>query len=1047
MKNFLLFLLILSFILSYSQHSPAFVKERQSLLEPFQNAQFDHPDLANEFEFEKTKDRALGYVPYERLYKAMETTRQTLQNKNAIPDVSWMERGPKNVSGRTRAIMFDPNFASNNKVWAAGITGGLWYNSDVENNGVWNRVDDFWDNIAVSTLAYDPSNPQVFYAGTGEGWTTKSVRGAGIWKSIDAGVSWQKMSSTDNADFYFIQKIITSPLGKVFATTGTGLFISDDGGASWNKVLNGFFGDVEINQNGHVIASQGRFGEAGTVYHSLDSGDNWSDMAITTEATERTELAFAPSNTELIYAVSSVGRDISWFKKSTDGGTTWIDIEIPMYLEQNCVPSSSDFTRSQAWYDLIMKVNPEDENMVYVGGIDWHKTTDGGQSWESVSYWTGACADYVHADQHAFEFFPSDNSKALVGCDGGIFYITDLILGFTSTAHVNNNYNVTQFYGCTMENSSGSNYMLAGAQDNGTQKFTQMGFGTTTQATGGDGGLCFIDQDNSQYQITSYVYNNWRLSTNGGASFSYYPNTTNGQFINPADYDSQTKVLYASSSPDTLFVSNIISDGNSGHYKPIVNGIDNGIISAIRVSKHTSNTLFVGTSSGKIFKITDAESNPTSEYIDINNQSLPTGYISSIDIGESENQILLTYSNYGLASVWETRDGGINWQNIEYNLPDMPIRGCLYNPENTNQILLATETGIWSMNDITTETLWEPSNSGIANVRCDQIKYRDADKMIAVATYGRGLFTSDIFGAPEPIANFMADRTITCPSDTVYFTDISTKNPNQWLWQITPNTFEFLNGTDETSQNPNVRFLQAGNYTVELTATNTAGFGNIVKANYITVNNDCQYIMSDDTLYTCNALFYDSGYTSDYPDGIDYTTTFYPSDPSANTFISAQFNTFDVEYEANCGYDYLKIYDGPSTSYPLIGKYCGNNSPGTITGSLNRALTFQFHSDSYSGGQGWEASIYCDIIETISEISAQENLKIYPNPSSEVLNIVFENNSDWFTIECIDLTGRIIYRSESSEKQTIDVSHFEKGMYFIRVSSKKQSLQKSFIVE
>ena len=1012
----------------------------------FQKAQFDNPELAAEYEAEITKDPALNKVPYERRIKAMEITRGILQqNKEAIDNVKWIERGPKNISGRTRAIMFDPNFEDNHKVWAAGITGGLWYNTNVENNGKWNAVNDFWGNIAVSTLAYDPTSVSVFYAGTGEGWTTHSVVGAGIWKSTDAGENWERLSSTDNEDFLNIQKIIVTSSGRVIASTNSGLFISDDQGETWTQKVVGFFGDIELTSNESLFASQGSRYESGTVYRSINNGDSWVDLEITTEVTERTELASAPSNPDIIYAVSSTGRNVSWFKKSVDGGDTWTDIEIPMYLNQNCNVSSDDFTRGQAWYDLIMMVHPDDENIVYVGGVDWHKTFDGGAYWEPVSYWTGACEDYVHADQHAMVFFPNDNSKALVGCDGGVFLITDMINDFVSTAHVNNSYNVTQFYGCAMENVQRSDYMLAGAQDNGTQKFTMPGFSSTTQATGGDGGFCFIDQDDSQLQITSYVYNNWRLSSNGGESFYYYPSTENGTFINPADFDSDANVLYASSSPDTIFVSDIYNDGNSGHYLPITNGISGDIITTVKVSNYSENVIFVGTDNGNVFRITDAIENPTSTSIDLSDY-LPSGRISSIDIGNSEDQILLTYSNYGVKSVWQTLDGGDTWTDIEYNLPDMPIRWGLYNPNNTNQILLATETGVWSMNDISTETTWEPSNSGLANVRCDQLKYRTSDKLVAVATYGRGLFTSDIFTDPQPIADFDVNRTVSCMFDTLRFTDLSTKEPNAWTWTFSPNTVTFLEGTNQNSQNPIVLFNETGTYSISLEATNDDGSGDITKTNYITINDECHYVMGDDIIYTCNGLFFDHGYGEDYSNGTDYLTTFYSAD--SDTHIKFEFIMFDVEYEANCAYDYLSIYDGPSTESPLIGKFCGSYIPNNIVSS-GRALTFQFHSDEASVGEGWKAIISCESesSENINKVSLRDRINIYPNPAHEFININIQDNDSEFELKLFDLAGRLIYSRKIISQEHINTLDFDKGVYLIQIESKNIIYQQKIIIE
>ena len=1045
MKQITLFILILIASSSFGQWNSPALKRQNTWQNQFQQAQFDNPDLAAQYEMEITKDPALNRVPYERRFKAMQETQRLLNlNKNAISNVKWVERGPKNVSGRTRAIMFDPNYNTNKKVWAAGITGGLWYNLDVENNGVWTNVDDFWENIAISVLVYDPNAPSIFYAGTGEGWTQHSVRGAGIWISKDAGEHWERLASTNNSDFYNTQKIVITSSSRVIASTNQGLFYSDDNGDTWTKVLDGFFGDIELSSNGTIYTSKGCRNVNGTVYRSTDNGDTWEDLEITTDPTERTELASAPTNPDIVYAVSSVSRDVSWFKKSIDGGDTWTDIEIPMYLNQSCSASGDDFTRGQAWYDLIMRVSPENEDIVYVGGIDWHKTTDGGTLWTPVSYWTGACEDWVHADQHALEFFPDDNTKALVGCDGGVVLIHNMIEDFESVTHLNNAYNVTQFYGCAMENTIGSNYMLAGAQDNGTQKFTQSGFNITSEATGGDGGFCFIDQDDSQIQFTSYVYNNWRVSDNGGESFYYYPSTENGSFINPADYDSEADVLYASSTPDTIFVSDIHNDGASGHYLKIENGLEGGIISTVKVSSYSENVIFVGTNEGNIFRISDAISNPTSTSLDLS-EDLPNGRISSIDLGENENKILLTYSNYGVESVWQTLDGGNNWTNIEYNLPDMPIRWCLYNPNNTNQILLATETGVWSINDISTETNWEPSSVGLANVRCDQLKYRTSDKMVAVATYGRGLFTSDIFADPQPIALFETDKTISCTNDTVKFYDISTKEPTAWLWEFTPNTISFLNGTDKNSQNPIVQFQEIGQYTVKLTASNNDGSGEITKNNYIDIQDDCQYIMSNNTIYTCEGLFFDDGYNDDYSNSKDYLMTFYSNSSDPNSTLTFKFTMFDVEFEDNCAYDYLNIYDGPDQNSPLIGKYC-SYSPETIT-ATNNVLTFFFHSDEGSVGNGWVANISCVSSTNIQKQTAN-NIQIYPNPAHHFIDVDIDQITSPYTIEIFDLMGKSIYTSRSNNSHsTIDISDITQGIYILKINSKDINYQKKIIIE
>ncbi|MCS6833525.1 MAG: hypothetical protein NZ521_08105 [Flammeovirgaceae bacterium] len=178
----------------------------------------DRIDLAIQQEVELTKDPVLGYVPRERLKNAYSYAEKLLNDrkkkkpKGRVSLASWTERGPNNVGGRTRALMFDPNDASNGykKVWAGSVSGGLWYNNDITSaSSSWQPVDDLWDNLAVTCIAYDPSNTQIFYVGTGEGWFNfDAVRGDGIWKTTNGGTTWTQLTSTDNnSNFYYVQDV------------------------------------------------------------------------------------------------------------------------------------------------------------------------------------------------------------------------------------------------------------------------------------------------------------------------------------------------------------------------------------------------------------------------------------------------------------------------------------------------------------------------------------------------------------------------------------------------------------------------------------------------------------------------------------------------------------------------------------------------------------------------------------------------------------------------------------------------------------------------
>ena len=730
----------------------------------------DRPDLALEHDFLMTMDPATKAVPKERLFEAYEYAEELRATMPVDREANWTEHGPNNVGGRSRAIMFDPTDATNKKFWAGSVSGGLWYTDDITASPpAWESVNGFWENIAITTMAYDPSNTDIFYVGTGEGWNNSdAVQGAGIFKTWDGGNSWELLPSTFSNDaFRYVQKIVVGSNGFVYAATrgyewlSGGVYRSTDAGNNWTQVLTGSnehpkAADIEIAADGTLYASLGIHYSDG-LYKSVDNGDNWTkvnngsngfpdDGTIT-----RIEIAIAPSDANKIYILGSGGdgsNDIMAILRSDDAGANWTSLAMPLNENNN------HFTRGQSWYDLIMAVSPTDANTVYAGGIDLHKSTDGGFSWNMVSHWWGNDLPEVHADQHAMTFRPNDSQYMVYGNDGGIHLTED---GGSTFSHRNTGYNVTQFYSVAMHPTEGEFYFLAGSQDNGTQQFQNAsGIVSTLQATGGDGAFCFIDQDNADYQITSYVYNQYYLSENGGSNFSTITSLSeSGRFINPADYDNNANILYSAHNADSIFVVNVLQNGIDITTDFLTIPLGN-TASHLRVSDFTDNTIFIGTGSGKVFKVINANNSTNAVATEITGLSFPNGYVSCIELGDSENQILVTFSNYGVSSVWETLDGGSTWAEKEGNLPDMPVRWAVYNPNNYNEVLLATELGVWSSIDFNAGTpSWSPSNTGLANVRTDMFQIR-ADNLVAAATHGRGLFTSDSFQR-IPVASISTD--------------------------------------------------------------------------------------------------------------------------------------------------------------------------------------------------------------------------------------------------------------------------------------------------
>ena len=814
----LLVLLSASLLVVSYKHSKAFQRARyesilkqhsrllpSSLSKDKDEVSADQPDMAAFQEYFMTLDPATGTVPRERLYQSYLKTRSLQMQKSTGSDITWTGYNT-DMGGRTRAIMFDPNDATHHKVLAGGVTGGLWTNSDITNaNQSWVPVGDFWPDLAIRCITYDPNNPSIFYIGTGEAETAiityreSSGLGDGIWKSTDGGAHWSQLYTTES--FAYVPKIVVRNEGGnsvIYAAVvsglyhGThnslpsnGLFRSTDGGTTWTQVLpnNAATGDpyspsdLELGADGRIFVGTmpDINGVGGAVLLYSDSGLSGSWNVNTTYQSQiladpnynipgRVVFGCSPSNANVVYALVASGliSTVNNFKyyycfnilRSSDKGATWTEVNQP-----TDVNGQINFAYL-AWHALDIAVDPNDPNTVFIGGLDVQKTTDGGTNWSRMSDWSlmysGGGPQYVHADQHIMVFKPGSSSELLLGSDGGIFY--------TATANStvvfetrNLGYTTLQFYTADLKNQVGSNELIGGLQDNGCLYYYMEPVTLNDMVSGGDGAYCFFDKQDTYYSISSVYYNDYYVQVNGTTT-SNLNFGQSGIFVNPADYDYRHKVIYANACD---FVNN-----NLDYYLQLSDVTGSGYTNFIKAGTTTQTyfsavkwstfspasgaTLFLGTQSGRLFKLTNAATTPVTT--EITGANFPVGNISSVNIGKTEQDLLVTFSNYGVSSVFVSFDGGTTWTDCEGNLPDMPVRWGIFHPQNPRHVMLATETGVWTCDNVSASTVvWTPVVTGMANVRVDQLNIRTSDNMVVAATHGRGLFTTiwDIVDATD----------------------------------------------------------------------------------------------------------------------------------------------------------------------------------------------------------------------------------------------------------------------------------------------------------
>lgn len=327
--------------------------------------------------------------------KAVERKAAALKKSSVL---TWTERGPGNVGGRTRGLIVDPDDASRNTWFAGSVSGGIWKTTDA---GItWVNKTPNLPNLATVTLAMAPSSHNVIYAGTGEGFSnTDAVRGDGVWKSTDRGETWTQIASTaSNPDFSYVNRVVVDPANAntVLAATNTGIFRSVDGGSSWTKVYSagGSGGTSRIQQ---IAANPLNFNtlyatrNSNGVLKSYDRGLTWAPASAGLGSGSRCELDVSPVDTARLFLAMETSSTVSDFYLSDDAGATW-------QKATHTGGTSPNWLNGQGWYDNAVTAHPYDRNICFVGGLDIYKvqiTTGSSQTFGVLSVQQNATAPFL----------------------------------------------------------------------------------------------------------------------------------------------------------------------------------------------------------------------------------------------------------------------------------------------------------------------------------------------------------------------------------------------------------------------------------------------------------------------------------------------------------------------------------------------------------------------------------------------------------------------------------------------------------------------------
>ena len=718
---------------------------------------------------------------------------------------AWTPLGPGNIGGRTRVVRFHPTNPTT--LFAAGVSGGIWRSED--DGGSWRPIGDGLSNLTVNSLAIDPQRPDVMYAGTGEGYFREEIRGTGlplrgggVYVTANGGLTWQRQPSTAGADFYWVNDLelgVNDPR-RIYAATRSGVWRSLDAGATWTQLVTtnvrGGCLDLALRPDRPedvLFAACGSYEQA-TVYRFPRAADSTTvEIVLQQEHQGRTSLAIAPSNPNVIYALSasneggpgghyeqgllavyrsaSSGDSGTWDARTTNRDSNKLNTLLLTNpysaVQAECSPAfQNDFT-NMGWYNNVIAVDPLDPDRVWAAGVSWFRSDDGGRSWGMADWGSSNVPAWTHVDQHAITFHPryngTTNQIAMIGNDGGVFRTTTA-RGGTKTGplapcntggapnmvwtSLNHGYGVTQFYHGTAF-PDGVRY-IAGAQDNGTLLGQdQNGPEAWRFVFGGDGGYTAVHPTET---AILYVELQWatlrRSNDTGGTNFvvtngldpirsSTLGPDANYLFVTPFTMDPNTPTRLWLGGEYLYRSTNGITWSKFGPLMP-----DGGVISALAVRPGDSTHLVIGTHKGDILWSRNATSNLGS--LSFTATRPRNGWVTSITHdARIDGVVYATYGNFGGAHVYRSTDYGQTWQPLAGSgagaLPDIPVHSLVVDPDNSQRLYLGTDLGVMVSLDAGRTWLAEETGFGPAVTMWLQIvKATDGNKYLFAFTHGRG---------------------------------------------------------------------------------------------------------------------------------------------------------------------------------------------------------------------------------------------------------------------------------------------------------------------
>lgn len=743
---------------------------------------------------------------------------QQLNAASPYKNLQWRNVGPDLISGRVTEVAGIPG--NRNIIFASFATGGFWKTVDAGEN--WMPLTDQLGTLSIGAFALAPSNPDIIYLGTGESNIFRaSLPGMGAYKSIDGGKTWTAIGLTNTGT---IARILVHPQNPDVAyvaaggnewsyNNNRGVYKTTDGGKSWIRILGNDekTGAIDLvmdptNPDLIIASTWNRIRrrwsdpvpeDGDYIYKTVDAGKTWSKLTNglpETKYTGRVGLCFSKSKPNVVYAyldnhtpkrdpkpgeLDPYGRPIQVIPygvqvyRSEDKGENWKKVS----TEDDKLER---FAGTYGWVFGQIRVDPNDENIVYIMGVPLAKSTDGGKTFTAMRA-TDKDSDAQHGDNHALWIDPTNSSYIINGNDGGV------VLSYNGGAKWKNFFRkipTTQFYNITYDMKQPYN-IVGSVQDEGSfMGSIKNTFGKKPEgimawddAPGGEGTIIAMDPKNSEIMYASSFYGRlmksdlrmpkkaWGQKPHPDSirTKDIFPKKTDDEEVHRGEWlaftmisphDNKTiyhgfQYLFESKDGGDSWkrISEDLTYNDKSRMGKTPYAINHQAITAIDESPIKKGLLYAGTDDGRVWMRPADGAAFVSTMKGIPQNAHVSRIVAS---SHQENRVYLTLSNRreddDKPYIYVSDDKGMTWRSIAANLPASPVNVIREDDKNPLRLYCGTDMGIYYSNN--GGKSWSSLQANLpATVSVQDLFIHPRERNLVIATYGRGVYSLDDLGA------------------------------------------------------------------------------------------------------------------------------------------------------------------------------------------------------------------------------------------------------------------------------------------------------------